>query len=488
MVKDKRSVGLVVGALLTGCLLRCWNINQSFWWDEIWSTMTYVRANSLWDVVSSLGYYFNNHILYSLLARISVQALGESEFAARLPAVVMGILGISAIFRFGKQYLGNWSGMVAAFLLSLSAFHIEHSSEARGYAGLALFSILSSFYFFTGLKTNTTKAWTLYILCTVLGFYSHVFMIAVAISQFCSCLLFLLLEKWHFFKSSISPKSFRNFSLAFSCAGVATLVIFSPVLPTFLKNVGKVQLVTVSRFPFFMSLADAILPGSTTGAGSVVYSILFLAGMYFVFKKDHNLFLYFTVLFTFPLTLYLLINPMFVFERYFIFTLPFVLLVMSQGTIGLAERLRGAYKYSTVIGVFAILVLLQLPALGRTLGQDRQNYREAVHYVTDKITDDEDYLIFSIGFAGEHFRYYTSGTTIQTPQTVDELSSLMQGKKQIWCLITAWLPDIRPPHEDENLYTEQTGQAEIYNFVKKEFMLKETFFSKYPVDVYYLQR
>ena len=69
MVKDKGSVSLIVGALLTGCVLRCWNINQSLWWDEIWSTMTYVKADSLWDAVSSLGYYFNNHIFYSLLAR-----------------------------------------------------------------------------------------------------------------------------------------------------------------------------------------------------------------------------------------------------------------------------------------------------------------------------------------------------------------------------------------------------------------------------------
>jgi len=109
--------------------------------------MTYVRAKSLWDVASSLGYYFNNHMLYSLLARAAVQGFGESEFVARLPALIMGLLGISALFRFGKTYLGSESGVVAAFLLALSAFHIDHSSEARGYAGLALFSILSSFYF-----------------------------------------------------------------------------------------------------------------------------------------------------------------------------------------------------------------------------------------------------------------------------------------------------------------------------------------------------
>ena len=64
----------------------------------------------------------------------------------------------------------------------------------------------------------------------------------------------------------------------------------------------------------------------------------------------------------------------------------------------------------------------------------------------------------------------------------------MQGKEDIWCLITAWLPDIRPPYEDRTLYSERPGQTEIYDYVKKEFVLKKTYLSKYPVEVYYLQR
>ena len=61
----------------------------------------------------------------------------------------------------------------------------------------------------------------------------------------------------------------------------------------------------------------------------------------------------------------------------------------------------------------------------------------------------------------------------------------MEGKDRIWCLITAWLPDIRPPYEDELLYAERPGQSAIYNYVKAHFMLKKHFASKYGVDVYY---
>jgi hypothetical protein len=181
-------------------------------------------------------------------------------------------------------------------------------------------------------------------------------------------------------------------------------------------------------------------------------------------------------------------NPMFVFERYFIFALPFVLLVVSQGIVGLAEIFKGAYKNRVVIVSLLLLVYLQWPAITTMLHQDRQNYRGAVRYVTDEINGHTGELVFSIGYAGEHFQYYASGITIPTPQTFDELSALMQGKEHIWCLLTAWLPDIRPPYEDTTLYSERIGQVEIYNYVKKKFVLKKTFSSKYPVDIYLLER
>ena len=95
---DRRILLLLIFVLLGGAALRCWNITQSLWWDEIWSTMPYVKAASVWDIFTTLGYYFNNHLLYSLLARGSIKIFGESEFAARLPALVFGLLGILFLY------------------------------------------------------------------------------------------------------------------------------------------------------------------------------------------------------------------------------------------------------------------------------------------------------------------------------------------------------------------------------------------------------
>ena len=486
---DKKSSMLFIGfAVAMGCVLRCWTINQSFWWDEIWSTMTYVKANSFWDVVSSLGYYFNNHILYSLLARMSVQVLGESEFAARLPALIMGLLGIMMVFQFGETFLETRCGLIAAILLAVSAFHIDHSSEARGYSGLVLFSILSSLYFLKGVKTNGLRSWMLYIVFTVLGFYSHVFMFAVSISQFFSSFLFVALEKWGSLKGDMTKKIFGHFLVSLSLAGIITLFIYSPILATFFNNVGKVRLVDVNRIPFVVSLFNSFFPGISNISGGIVYGILFFCGMYGTYRRNPLLSIYLFVMLVLPLSLYLAANPMFVFERYFVFALPFALLIVGQGVVGLANNLKGIYKIGALLFDLLLLVYLQLPAVSRTLYQDRQNYREAMRYVQREIESNTDDLVFSIGHAGEHFRYYSPDIGIPIPATLDEFSNIIREKKRIWCLITAWLPDIRPPYEDKTLYTERPGHVEIYDYVKKHFMLKKSFSSRYPVDIYFLRR
>ena len=485
-VHERSSLLLLVAALLAGCVVRCWNIDQSFWWDELWSTMTYVKAESLWQVVSGLGYYFNNHILYSLMARACIAVLGESESAARLPALLMGLFTIVVLFRFGRAFLGTAAGSLASLLLAFSAFHIDHSSEARGYSGLALFSLLSSYYFIKGLKENQAGFWVAHAFFTVLGFYSHVFMVAVAVSQFFSALLFLGGRKRASWRVAVTRGALRNFFLSLLSAAAVTLLIYGPVLSAFFGNLGRMQVVSVSRVPFMASLGESLLPGCNSPAGAVLYAVLVGAGLYGILTRDTTLFVYFLVLCLAPLFLYLAVNPMFVFERYFIFTLPAVLLTVAQGMAGLTARLGGVYRQGVIAVTLALLVFLQVPAIGTAVGRDRQNYREAVRYLEGEAGAERSDLIFTLGYAGEHFRYYASSITILKPQTAGELSQLMEGQDRLWCLITAWLPDIRPPYEDKALYAEEPEQTELHSYVKKHFTRIKVFPSKYPVEIYFL--
>jgi hypothetical protein len=183
--------------------------------------------------------------------------------------------------------------------------------------------------------------------------------------------------------------------------------------------------------------------------------------------------------------LYLLLNPMFVFERYFVFALPFILLIIGSAIAALAARFAGVYRAGAVSLVLLLLFYLQWPALCTILTRDRQNYREAVRFVEQSGIDNNSDLVFSIGYAGEHFRYYAGKIDIQRPENLGDFLTMARGKKRIWCLITAWLPVIRPAYEDRALYAEKRGQMEIYAYVKTHFKREKVLTSRYPVEVYY---
>ena len=378
VIRHIRSIALIACILLLAGILRCWNINQSFWWDEIWSTMPYATAPSLWQTISSVGYYFNNHLFYSLLARFSIILLGENEIAARLPAVIMGLAGIAAVFFIGKKFLGTGSGVLGALLLAVSAFHIDHSSEARGYAGLALFSLLSSYYFLDGLRTNRIIAWLLFSLFTILGFYTHPFMLAVCLSQFFCTVLFFAAGKAGLQRIEVTFTVLRSVVVSLLSAAIITLVLYAPVLSAFLHNLGKVRIVSVTRWPFLMSLFSSWCPGIESPVGILVYGALFCWGIIIIGRQNPRMAIYTVVLSVVPLVLYLLLNPMFVFERYFIFALPFILLVIGSAIAALAERLSGIYRIGAVSLCLLTLFYLQWPSLRTILTQDRQDYREAV--------------------------------------------------------------------------------------------------------------
>jgi mannosyltransferase len=474
--------------LLLAGVLRCWNISQSFWWDEIWSTMPYATSSSVWHTISSLGYYFNNHLFYSLLARFSIMLLGKNEIAARLPAVIMGLGGVAALFFTGKKFLGAGSGIVGALLFAVSAFHIDHSTEARGYAGLALFSLLSSYYFLDNLNANRFKAWLLFSVFTILGFYTHPFMIAVCFAQFFCIVLFFAAGKAGLQRLAVTFAVLRSMMVSLLCAAIITLILYAPVLPAFMHNMGKVRVVAVTRGPFLVSLFSSWCPGIDSPAGAIVYGVLLCLGIFVCGKKAPQMTVYSIVLTVIPLGLYLLLNPMFVFQRYFIFALPFILLTIGSAVAALAERLSVINRIGAVSLCLFILFYLQWPALHRMLTQDRQDYRDAIQFVEHNSTDANADLVFSIGYAGEHFRYYAHSATVALPESLTALKQLSAGKKHIWCLITAWLPAIRPAYEDRVLYAEKPEQAEIFNYIKQHFRLKKVYQSRYPVEIYYAEQ
>jgi len=83
-------------------------------------------------------YDANNHVLNTLLTKVSLSALHLSEFSLRLPSLLFGGLYFWAVYRLARRVFGSGGCFVAAVaLLSLNPLVLDYLTAARGY-GMAL--------------------------------------------------------------------------------------------------------------------------------------------------------------------------------------------------------------------------------------------------------------------------------------------------------------------------------------------------------------
>ncbi len=171
IVATARGRLLLFAILALGLVLRLVGLGTSFWIDEVDTLLHCVRL-PLAEIVTTYASE-NQHPLYSLLARLSVLAFGESEWSVRLPAVVMGVASLAAVARLGRLILDETSGLLAALLLAVSPHHVWFSQNARGYTGLLLFALLATAEFFELLWRPRRAGHLRYALFFGLALYTH---------------------------------------------------------------------------------------------------------------------------------------------------------------------------------------------------------------------------------------------------------------------------------------------------------------------------
>ena len=87
-------------------------------------------------------YDANNHVLFTLLAKLSTQALGTSEASLRLPSVLAAIAYFAAVLVLSRAVCGEGLALLAAVAaLSLNPFVLDYLCAGRGY-GLALAGLM----------------------------------------------------------------------------------------------------------------------------------------------------------------------------------------------------------------------------------------------------------------------------------------------------------------------------------------------------------
>ncbi len=108
-----------------------------------------------------------------LLVLKVVSGMSASEFAARLPSALAGVLGVLAIMVVARRALGSEAGLPAGVLLAQSPFHLAASREAKYFP---LVILLTTLAFLALCQTRRRPGWVwLFAAAGILSMYTHTY-------------------------------------------------------------------------------------------------------------------------------------------------------------------------------------------------------------------------------------------------------------------------------------------------------------------------
>jgi len=146
--------------------------DRGLWGDEVWQAawaqqqplaQTFLRFRQPPDLPLSF-----------LLTQLATGVSGD-PFWVRLPSAVLGAATIVLLFALGRRVFGTATGLAAALLLAVAPYHVWYAQDARPYAALACYALLSLYFFYRVLERPTLGVAAGFAIATALDLYNHLF-------------------------------------------------------------------------------------------------------------------------------------------------------------------------------------------------------------------------------------------------------------------------------------------------------------------------
>jgi uncharacterized membrane protein len=373
----------LIGIILLGLVLRFYKLGEwSFWIDEIF-TIGRAQAHVNFQTIISQWWHPSISVI---LTGITLNALGVSEWTARLVPAVIGILSIPILYFPIKKLWGPAAGLIAVLLLAVSPWHILWSQNARYFTSLMLIYTLALFSIFIAIEKDRPGLILVSFILLVLAIGERFYALFLAPV----ILAYLLLLK---LSSIPTPPGFRPRNIIFILTPGIILVIFDSL--RFLTTGYSYFLVSMElgySQPIDDPLRLAVAIIFNIGIPLVILG--FFSGIYLLWQKSRaGLFFFLSAII--PVILLLILNPfIFTRDRYVFITLPSWIILAAIVVKTLFVQLQHSGKLLAV----AVLVLLLADAIGANLlyyqvnQGNRRDWRRAFSLVQER-GDTEDLVV-----------------------------------------------------------------------------------------------
>lgn len=387
---------LLILLLLAAWAWRLYGLEaQSLWRDEVDSLRFATRDFSL--VLAAFTRPGENGPLYYLLLRPWLAWMGRSEYALRWTSAWAGVLALPLIFAWGRRLFSPAVGLVAVLLLAVNPYHLWYSQEARMYAVLVVLTMLALWRFAQAMDRGKWWRWAIWLALTTVCFYIHVLSVLLVPMQI---IWLLLVPRWR--------RRWTSY-----LAALALLIL--PYLPlawwqwALLTDTDFNTGFAFISFPrmlltLFIAQMEGIAPRPGAWIFNPIIFLLLVALLYTRLWLRARL-LTLTWWLVPPLGVFLisLFSPVFT-DRYLIWTLPAMLLLLAVGAYVL-----GKHQRWLAVVVVVVLVGVQLWSGWRQVTVPiKSDFRSAAAYVNAK-RQPRDVTIFLMPYIRHTYQYYDLG-------------------------------------------------------------------------------
>jgi len=392
---------LIAPVLITvvAVALRVYRLEAGLWYDELVSLHDYFRAAPFKTMTSMPGP--NNHVAYSLLAHLCIRLFGEAEWSLRLPAVIMGALGVPVLYWLAARYSGRWTAGVAAMLLAVSTWHVWLSQDARGYSAMILLCLASNAFLVIAFERPSWKPAALHALCITAAVYFHLHASFTLIAQ----LMFVAAAT----RLRISdPRRVVLIGVVSACAVV--LLLYLPMLDDMLRFARTDGRMTATRdlsLSFILSLPMEWAAGKGKPWLALPLFVCFVAGAAAA-ARTRPVLVWFALAPLVLTLLFTLTTGVFIYHRMLSFFIPWYLWFAAWGLVRLAG-LAGKFKPAVVVITASALIAINAFALPVYYAFGKQPIKEACEW-TNKLPPNVP--IYTMGLAGLETTHYCKRASI----------------------------------------------------------------------------
>lgn len=164
-------LSVVIALTLGTFLLHLTQMHQSLFGDEVW-TFQQVTGRSLGSMLHAIRPPAENAPPLFFILAWEAARHGDPTVWIRLPSLILGAATVPAIYFLGRETIGRSAGLIGAAAFAVSPFATYYGIEARPYATMAFFVVLSSVALLRAVRTGATGWWVSYALAAAAAAYS----------------------------------------------------------------------------------------------------------------------------------------------------------------------------------------------------------------------------------------------------------------------------------------------------------------------------